>query len=162
MHHTARFLCLPLLALPCLTAIAADTARDPAEVPPAAMLRFPDIGPKDIVFSFAGDLWLVDKKGGMARPLTNARGPESTPKFSPDGKRVAFVGGYEGNRDIYTLPVGGGEPFRVTHHPASEGLCDWNADALMFTTGDLGGLTRQTRLLQVPSTGGLPTPLPVP
>ena len=162
MHRTARFLCLPLLALPCLTAIAADTARDPAEVPPAAMLRFPDIGPKDIVFSFAGDLWLVDKKGGMARPLTNARGPESTPKFSPDGKRVAFVGGYEGNRDIYTLPVGGGEPFRVTHHPASEGLCDWNADALMFTTGDLGGLTRQTRLFQVPSTGGLPTPLPVP
>ncbi|MFM7809104.1 MAG: hypothetical protein ACKPEA_14435, partial [Planctomycetota bacterium] len=112
------------IALLCAPALADGATRDLTQAPPAAMLRFPDIGPKDIVFSFAGDLWLVDKHGGTARPLTNARGPESMPKFSPDGTRVAFVGGYESNRDIDVLPAGGGEPQRVTHHPTSEGLCD--------------------------------------
>jgi len=143
-----------------LTSLA--LAADPVEAPPAAMLRSPDIGPRDIVFAFAGDLWLVDKNGGTARPLTDAPGPESTPRFSPDGTRVAFVGGYEGNRDLYVIPAGGGQPSRVTHHPTSEGLCDWNGDSLMFMTGDLGGLTRQSRLFQVPATGGLPASLPVP
>jgi tricorn protease len=146
---------------PLLLASAA-MAVDPLEAPPASMLRSPDIGAKDIVFSFAGDLWLVEKNGGMARPLTDAPGPESTPRFSPDGTRVAFVAGYESNRDLYTIPVGGGQPGRVTHHPTSEGLCDWNGDTLMFVTGDLGGLSRQARLFQVPATGGLPTALPVP
>jgi tricorn protease len=150
------------LALSCVSALADGATRDLTQAPPASMLRSPDIGPKDIVFGFAGDLWLVDKRGGTARPLTNARGPESSPKFSPDGTRVAFVGGYEGNRDLYVLPTGGGEPQRVTHHPTSEGLCDWNGDALTFVTGDLGGLTRQARLFQVPAAGGMPTALPVP
>ena len=145
-----------------LAAAGTPTANDPTQAPPAAMLRYPDVGPKDIVFTFGGDLWLVDKAGGLARPLTSARGPESTPKFSPDGTRIAFVGGYEGNRDIHVIPVGGGEPSRVTHHPSAENLNDWNGDALLFTTNELGGLTRQARPFRVPATGGLPEALPVP
>jgi tricorn protease len=140
----------------------APAVTDPTQAPSAAMLRYPDVGPRDIVFTFGGDLWLVDKSGGTARPLTSARGPESTPKFSNDGTRVAFVGGYEGNRDLHVLPVGGGEPQRVTHHPSTEGLCDWNGDALVFTTNALGGLTRQSRLFQVDAEGGMPRALPVP
>jgi len=165
MHHAARPLVLSLLGFASAHALAADAAvvpRDPTQAPAAAMLRYPDIGDKEIVFSFAGDLWLVDKHGGVARPLTNARGPESTPKFSNDCTRVAFVGGYENNRDMYTIPLGGGEPHRVTHHPSSEGLCDWNGENLIFTTNELGGLTRQTRPFLVPAEGGMPVALPVP
>ena len=162
--HTMRTLAsLSLLAaFATLSApIQAQPPGDPTEVPPASMLRSPDIGHKDIVFSFAGDLWLVSKSGGVARPLTNARGPESTPKFNNDGSVIAFVGGYEGNRDIYTIPIGGGEPFRVTHHPTSETLNGWENNDLLFTTTDLGGLTRQTRPFRVASKGGLPAALPV-
>ncbi len=96
------------------------------------MLRYPDLGPSDIVFTFANDLWLVDKNGGVARPLTSVAGPESMPKFSWDGKTIAFVGGYEGNRDIYTLPVGGGQPYRVTHQPGTENLCEWTNDGSLI------------------------------
>ena len=127
------------------------------------MLRYPDLGPNDIVFTFANDLWLVDKNGGVARPLTSALGAESLPKFSWDGKTIAFVGGYEGNRDIYTLPVGGGQPYRVTHQPGTENLCEWTIDgSLIFSSNDLSGLARMPRLYRVPAVGGMPEPLPVP
>jgi tricorn protease-like protein len=49
-----------------------NTTTGATQSPPAAMLRYPDLGPTDIVFTFANDLWLVDKNGGVARPLTSA------------------------------------------------------------------------------------------
>src|SRR6185369_13531363 len=52
--------------------------------PDAVMLRNPDVSKDSIVFRFAGDLWLVDKRGGVARPLSSPAGAEAMPKFSPD------------------------------------------------------------------------------
>ena len=65
------------------------------------------------------------------------------------------------NTDWYTLPMEGGVPSRVTHHPASETLCDWTPrEELLFYTNAFTGLRRQTRLMTVPPKGGLPTQLP--
>ncbi|MCE9620707.1 MAG: PDZ domain-containing protein [Planctomycetes bacterium] len=158
-------LSIALIAVCALSAAPFQSAPAGAatQSPPAGMLRYPDLGPNDIVFSFANDLWIVDKNGGVARPLTNAPGTENMPKFSQDGKSIAFVGGYEGNRDIYTIPAGGGQPYRVTHHPGTEGLCEWTPDGnIIMTTTDLGGLGRMMRLFKVPAGGGMPEPLPVP
>ncbi len=127
------------------------------------MLRYPDIGPEEIAFVFANNLWTVPKAGGMAKPLTSVPGAEVMPRFSPDGTQIAFVGNYDGNRDIYTIPTGGGTPFRVTHHPAGEMLNDWTNDGrLVFTASGMEGIGRATRLYTTKATGGLPTPLPVP
>ncbi len=132
-------------------------------IPDAAMLRYPDIGPEEIVFVFANNLWTVPKMGGVAKPLTTAVGAELMPRFSPDGKTIAFVANYDGNRDIYTMPTGGGVPFRVTHHPATEVLNDWNGDqGLVFTASGMEGIGRAAKLFTTKSTGGLPTALPVP
>jgi tricorn protease len=68
----------------------------------------------DIVFSYAGDLWRVGKAGGAAVRLTAGQGVETYPVFSPDGKTVAFCGEYDGNFDVYTVPVTGGVPKRIT------------------------------------------------
>jgi tricorn protease-like protein/C-terminal processing protease CtpA/Prc len=143
-----------------------------AEVKPTAgMLRWPDVGPNQIVFSYANDLWLVPKSGGVASKLSSPAGVESFPKFSPDGKTIAFVGNYEGNTDLYTVPVDGGSAQRVTHHPAGEVLNDWTpagfqggagGQQLLFLQTGRTGLGRQSRLFSVPAVGGLPTPLPVP
>ena len=61
-------------------------ARPDEEIrPDAALLQYPDVGRDKIVFLFANDLWLVDRKGGQAAPLASPPGLERFPKFSPDG-----------------------------------------------------------------------------
>jgi len=131
--------------------------------PDAAMLRFPDIGPNGIVFSYANDLWVVGRDGGVALPLASPPGAELFPKWNSDGTSIAFVGNYDGNQDLYVIPAAGGVPTRVTHHPASEVLSDFTADnRLVFATSGLAGLGRQQQLFSVPASGGLPTRLPVP
>lgn len=131
--------------------------------PHSGMMRYPDISATHIVFTYANDLWLVPREGGVALPLASPPGAETFPRFSADGRTIAFVGNYDGNRDLYTIPVEGGLPHRVTHHPSAEFLCDWTADGkLLFATNGLAGLGRQRQLFLVPARGGLPAKLPVP
>ena len=81
------------------------------------LLRHPTVSQTQIVFSFAGDLWIVARDGGDARRLTSGIGQETDPFFSPDGTQVAFSGEYDGNQDVYVVPAPGGVPKRLTYHP---------------------------------------------
>ncbi|MCH8913468.1 MAG: PD40 domain-containing protein, partial [Planctomycetes bacterium] len=131
--------------------------------PHAGMLRYPDVSATHIAFVYANDIWMVPREGGMALPLAAPPGQEFFPRFNADGGMIAFVGNYDGNRDLYTISTYGGVPHRVTHHPASETLCDWTPDGdLLFFSNAFVGLGRQTQLLTVPPGGGLPQKLPVP
>jgi tricorn protease len=131
--------------------------------PHGGMIRYPDVSATHIVFLYANDLWLVSREGGLASPLASPSGPELMPKFSPDGRSIAFVGNYEGNRDLYVIPAEGGVSARVTYHPATEMLCDWTPDGrLLYATNGFAGLARQTQLFSVAPDGGLPTKIPVP
>ena len=78
------------------------------------LLRFPHINGDKIVFSYAGDLYTVDADGGTARRLTSHIGYEMFPRFSPDGKYIAFTGQYDGNTEVFVIPAEGGEPRRLT------------------------------------------------
>ena len=97
-----------LAALLPLLAFAADRQE-------ARLLRFPAVGGDNIVFSYAGDLYRVGINGGDAQKLTSHVGYEVFPRISPDGKTVAFTGQYDGNTEVYTIPVTGGEPRRITY-----------------------------------------------
>ncbi len=132
--------------------------------PDAVMLRFPDVSRDQIVFRYAGDLWLVDKQGGTARSLSSPAGNESFARFSPDGRSIAFVAGYDGGTDVYVLSIDGGIPERVTHHPAEEIFCDWDPSGkeLIFFSNQISGQARAPRLFRVSAGGGQPAPLPVP
>ncbi|MDD4603056.1 MAG: PDZ domain-containing protein [Bacteroidales bacterium] len=80
------------------------------------LLRFPAIHGNQIVFTYAGDLYTVDKTGGVARKLTNDEsGYEMFARFSPDGKQIAFTAQYDGNTEVYLMPANGGEPKRLTY-----------------------------------------------
>ena len=94
----------------------------------AGLFRFPDVSQTQIVFTYANDLWVIPKDGGTAIKLSSPAGVESYPKFSPDGKSIAFSGNYDGNNDAYTIPVMGGVPVRLTSHGYSDRVVDWTTD----------------------------------
>ena len=81
----------------------------------ARLLRFPATNSKDVVFSYAGDLFTVPIQGGEARRLTSHIGYEGFAHYSPDGKTIAFTAEYDGNREVYRIPATGGEPMRLTY-----------------------------------------------
>jgi len=97
----------------CLLSLIFSTASF-SHAEEARLLRFPAIHGDQVVFTYAGDLYTVNSKGGVARRLTSHSGFEMFPKFSPDGKSIAFTGQYDGNTEIYKIPSSGGEPKRLT------------------------------------------------
>jgi tricorn protease len=149
----------PLLALAFLVICALPL---PGQID-ARMLRQPDVSATQIVFVYAGDLWVVPKAGGVANRLSSPRGDESFPRFSPDGRSIGFTADYDGNDDIYVLPAAGGVPQRVTHHPAPDRMLGWFPDgkSILFASPRESGRQRFSQLYRVSRDGGLPTKLPV-
>ncbi|MHA4808084.1 S41 family peptidase [Flavitalea flava] len=130
----------------------------------AALFRYPDVSQTQIVFTYANDLWIVPKEGGKAIHLSSPAGVEVFPKFSPDGKTIAFTADYDGNNSIYTLPSGGGIPSRLTWHGSTERVVDWYPDGknILFASGRQSGRERFDQFYKVAATGGVPAKLPLP
>lgn len=99
------------------------------------LLRMPTISEHSVAFVYGGDIWVADKDGKNPRRVTINPGVESHPIFSPDGSRIAFTGNYDGNTDVYTVSIHGGEPQRITHHPTADILRGWiDNNSVYFTT----------------------------
>ena len=130
----------------------------------ARLLRYPDISASQIAFVYGGDIWVVPKTGGMAQRLSSPRGEELFPRFSPDGSRIAFTANYDGNDDVYVIAANGGDPLRLTYHPAADRLVDWYPDgkALLFASSMASEKDRFNKLFREDVSGGTPQPLPMP
>src|SRR6516164_6428787 len=100
----------PYLAALCSAGIASAFAA-PGTI---HLVQKPALSKTEIVFSYSGDLWRVNREGGVATRLTSGPGFESDASFSPDGKTLAFSGEYDGNVDVFTIPATGGVPKRLT------------------------------------------------
>lgn len=79
------------------------------------LLRFPTIHGDTVVFCYAGDLYIVSANEGVASRITSHDGYEMFPHFSPDGKTIAFTAQYDGNTEVYIMPIDGGTPKRITY-----------------------------------------------
>ena len=154
-----RLLTILLLALSATAALGADF--DPTDM---RLLRNPDLHGDKVVFVHGGDLWLVSAQGGEARRLTSHVGTESQPKFSPDGRWIAFSGDYDGNNDVYVIPAEGGEPRRLTWHPYPDRVIDWEPDGkhVRFQSSRDSSTPREANLWRVSVDGGLPESLGLP
>ncbi|MGD0582806.1 MAG: PDZ domain-containing protein [Bacteroidales bacterium] len=128
------------------------------------LLRGPSVSDQAIVFSYANDLWIVNRNGGEARRLTSSQGTETNPYFSPDGKLIAFTGNYSGNSEVYVISADGGEPRRLTWNPGFDRACGWTSDGkqVLIASDRASAPISVTQLWTIPVEGGLPIRLPVP
>lgn len=128
----------------------------------AGLLRYPDVSKTQVVFAYANDIWIVSKDGGTAYKLSSPPGPETWPKFSPDGSKIAFSGNYDGNTDVYVMPAAGGVPVRLTAHDYPDRVVDWQPDGrhVFFASMRESGKQRFNQFYSVDDTGGIDTKLP--
>jgi tricorn protease len=97
--------------------------------------RQPAIWNDTIVFVAEGDLWRVGVNGGVAQRLTTHPEEESRPAISPDGRTIAFAATYEGPGEVYTLPLEGGAPARLTWDAARPSWLAWTPKGqILFAT----------------------------
>src|SRR4051812_22306752 len=127
------------------------------------LLQKPTLSKTHIVFSYAGDLWSVPREGGDAVRLTSGSGNETDPAFSPDGKRVAFTGDYDGNVDVFVVDAAGSVPKRLTWHPAADRVLGWTPDGtrVIFSSARTA-YSRFAEMFTVPVEGGVEEKLPFP
>jgi tricorn protease len=106
--------------------------------PPAATqgyYRFPALHGETLIFTAQGDLWKVNVKGGMAQALTTHPGQETNAALSPDGNTIAYSATYEGPQEIYTMPVNGGAPTRLTYEGDTCRVVGWTPDGkILYAT----------------------------
>lgn len=148
-----------ILGLSILTAPLLSQAQTDAR-----LMQLPDVSETQITFSYGDDIWVVSKQGGVAQRLTSPAGAEMYPRFSPDGKQIAFSANYNGNYDVYVMPTTGGVPTRLTYHGMPDYVQGWTPDgkSVLFTSGRESGKERFSQFYTVAVSGGLPAKLPVP
>ncbi|WMS88829.1 S41 family peptidase [Pleionea litopenaei] len=141
---------------------------------PTRLLRFADIHEDKVTFVYAGDIYIADINSGQSTRLTSHEGFETFPKFSRDGKKIAFAGEYDGSRQVYTMNLDGSGLKQITYYndvgpmPPRGGydyrVMDWSADNkhVLVRGNRLPWGERMGRPYLVPVDGGLAEPLAVP
>ena len=73
-------------------------------------------------------IWLLDVKTKEVRQFTNSSKNEDTPRWSPDGKRLAFISNRDDGRQIYAIPMNGGEAKRLLETKHEIANFSWSPD----------------------------------
>jgi imidazolonepropionase-like amidohydrolase/Tol biopolymer transport system component len=78
-----------------------------------------DVSPRgdEVAFDLLGDLYVVPLAGGEARSLTSGPAWDMQPRYSPDGRFLAFTSDRGGGDNLWVLPRDGGVPTPVTKEP---------------------------------------------
>ena len=154
-----------VVAMLCMVSLLVGAAPLLAvDVRDTRLLAQPAVSEHHLAFLYAGDLWVSGRDGSGVRRLTAHSGVVRNPAFSPDGRLIAFSAQYDGNTDVYVVPVEGGIPRRLTWHPGPDLVQAFTPDgsAVLFTSAREVYTRRYTQLFTVPLDGGMPERLPIP
>ncbi|HMD10556.1 MAG TPA: S9 family peptidase [Candidatus Acidoferrum sp.] len=141
-------LCRGLVAILALSGVAVaqeKTAADAAKLlTPEASLNLRSIS--DLQFSPDGSrvafvvteppkgerrarhIWIYEKKSGAVRQFTFSAKDETSPRWSPDGKQIAFLSNRDDQQQIYVMLADGGEAAAVTKGKRSVRSFAWSPD----------------------------------
>ena len=139
---------LALLALLVLPALA------PAKE--ARLVRYPHYHEGRVAFSYLGDVWVAGEDGRNVQRLTVNRARDVYPRFSPDGKWIAFSSDRNGNLDVYLIPSAGGTVKQLTSHSADDTVLNWSPDGRSILFSSNRGENFLPLLYTVGLDGGMP------
>ena len=114
-----------------------------------------DVSPdgKTIVFDLLGDLYTMPVEGGEAKPIVTGPAFDSQPRFSPDGKQLAFVSDRDGAENLWIAQADGSDPRALSKNKQSLYTSpSWTPD------GDYVLVSRQEQAPAAPSSCGCTTP----
>ena len=117
---------------------------------------YPDYHAGKIAFAYLGDIWTADEDGKNIQRLTVHKARDIHPRFSPDGRSIAFSSDREGNMDVYLIPTAGGAVKRLTIHSADDTVLDWTPDGKGILFASQRGEDFMGKLYVVSIDGGLP------
>jgi tricorn protease len=130
---------------------------------PIKLARHPHYHAGKIVFSYLGDLWVANEDGTGARRLSDHTARDIYPRFSPDGKWIAFTSNRYGNNDVFIIPAEGGPAKQLTFHSGNDEVVGWSRDGknVVFRAArGLGAFPNVATLHQISIEGGQEQPLP--
>lgn len=158
--NTRWFLLGLMLTLQNLT--AADSFSPAGALGAACLLRHPTYSEGQVAFSYLGDIWIAREDGSGVRRLTDHKARDVFPRFSPDGKRIAFASNRDGNYDVYVIAAEGGKPRQLTFHTADDMVVGWTPDGtriLFQSTRGQGVFPSVATLWEISVEGGMAQPL---
>ncbi|MGQ0702332.1 MAG: S41 family peptidase [Gemmatimonadales bacterium] len=124
--------------------------------PEARLLRYPHVHQNKVAFTYLGDIWTANNDGSDIRRLTVHTARDAFPRFSPDGRWIAFSSNRYGNLDVFIVPVEGGQPTRLTFHSTQDQVLDWTPDGQRVLFSSNRGERWAPTLYTVDLKGGMP------
>src|ERR1022692_298193 len=147
-----RRILIPLLSLVAVVSLNAVEIK---------LMRHPNYHAGKVTFSYAGDIWVANEDGSNPRRITDNKAREVFPRFSPDGKWIAFSSNRAGNYDVFVVPATGGVVKQLTFHSGNDEVVGWSPDGkrVIFRTSRNAIFPGTATLFEVAVDGGLEQPM---
>jgi Tol biopolymer transport system component len=121
-----------------------------------------DVSPdgQTIVFDLLGDLYTLPIAGGKATRLTSGMAFDAQPRFSPDGKKIAFISDRSGGDNVWTMSADGKDTVQITKGNNNLLLSpEWTPDGQYIVASKSTGLGGPAKLWLYHIDGGSGTQL---
>ena len=135
-----------ILKFALLFAVCAPIAVVAREV---KLVRYPHYHQGKVAFTYLGDIWTADENGQNIRRITVHKARDIYPRFSPDGKWIAFSSDRNGNLDVFVIPAEGGQAKQLTFHSADDNVLGWSPDSKVILFSSQRGEDFMGRLYTV-------------
>ena len=114
-----------------------ERLADPQVSPDGKWIAYQSTQVDTAAWTRNADIWLVPAAGGAPRRFTEDPRSDTRPRWSPDGRRLAFVSTRDGGSQVWLADVAGGAVRKVTSLPTEAGGVLWLDDRTLLVTSDV-------------------------